>query len=219
MDKEQYIKKYKFLFEYNIKAGVKLDEVETSEENDLPPSIEADMESQVPPANPEVEFENTEEVEKIKKEEQTDDLAKISDLDRVKEIQDMQTAKLEELENFIQSLNSQVEDVKEAAVDIDNIKANIEILKQHVDDITPPTPEESIQRMAKISGGISIEDYWKDYFKDNKPYRQLVDMETQEDPEELKRRIEAKRKEEMDNIVNKTLSMSDSQVKDSFNKF
>jgi hypothetical protein len=220
---EEILKKFNMLCEYNIKEGVKVEKPITEEDNDLPPTDD-DIEtttttdktttvgkSTLEPMvdNKPIEFENTEEVEKLQKEE---DLAKKSDIDRVKEIQDMQTKKLEEFENYIKELGNDIEDVKLRTIDIDNIKTNVDILHQQVEDITPATPEQSLENMAKISGGITVEDYWRNYFNENKPYKRIADDNTEEI-------IKLEKEKEIKDIVNNNMSLSDSEVKDSISKF
>lgn len=180
-DKQQYIKKFKFLTSYDSKKGLttkKLNEEESMDDqlpvlDDETNSEEVDVKVEKPS-----EYENTEEVEKIKKEEE---LAKKTDIDRVKEIQDMQTEKIGEIEQLVAELSSDIEQLSQKTVDIDAMKTNLDILRQQVKDITPPTPEESLERMAKISGGITVEDYWVKYFEENKPYKTVVNTETQEE--------------------------------------
>lgn len=218
---KQLLEQFFMLSEYNIKEGVKTVPVVNEDDNDLPPvddtevtaavdiptdTTKATLEPMSDEGKP-VEFENTEEVDKLKKE---DDLAKKDDITRVKEIQDMQTKKIEELESYIASLNTEIQDIQSKTIDIDNIKANVEVLHQQVDDITPATPEESVAKMAKISGGITIEDYWRNYFNENKPYKDVVDTD------EL---VKKEKEDEIKRIIDRNMSMSDSEVKDSISKY
>lgn len=217
---EKILKQFNMLVEYDIKRGVKPEPIAEAEgDNDLPPvddtttvqtTTDTTTKSTLEPMSDEgkpVEFEDTEEVDKIKKEE---DLAKKDDITRIKEIQDMQTKKIEELESYISTLNTELQDVQMKTVDLDNMKVNMQVLHQQVEEITPPSPEQSLEKMAKISGGITIEDYWRDFYKENKPFQQVVDTN------ELAKR---QKEEEIQDIIDRNLNMSDSEVKDSISKY
>lgn len=176
-DKELYKKQFSFLTGYDPKVGVIKKSINEDDSDDKLPVLDDNTTSteEEIPSKP-TEFEDTEEVEKIKKEEE---LSKKSEIDRVKEIQDMQTEKIGEIEEFVQSLTNEIEELNRKTVDIEAIKTNLDVLKQKVKDITPPTPEESLEKMAKISGGITVEEYWAKYFEENKPYKTVVKQETE----------------------------------------
>lgn len=187
-EKKQYIKEsYAKKFYSLLNEMDKIDQIERSnkkaklvlikEEGEIPadPTLDAETD-EIPPIGD--EYENSEEVEKEKKEEE---LKPKDDVTRIKEIQDLQTQKIEELDNFINNITNEISSIKSSIIDIDNIKGNIEILKTKVKEITPPTPEESLELMPKISGGISVQDYWNQYFKDNSPTKFGEDVENKED--------------------------------------
>lgn len=213
---ESYKKSFDFLTKYDVKKGVNKSLLKEDDGDDKPPVLDdlTDSDETTKPSliNKDVEFENTEEVEKIKKEEE---LAKKSDIDRVKEIQDMQTEKIGELEDYLQELGQYIDELNDKTVDIDAIKTNLDVLKQQVKDITPPTPEESLEKMAKISGGITMEDYWAKYFEENKPYKTIVSTNQENEEENTSQDEQNKSVTYVVSVKDIKSDYNESEVKDS----
>ncbi len=199
---EEYKKSFNFLLEYNIKKGVKLDgekniiDEDDEATDDLPPSPEDEV----------ADFENTEEINKLDAKSE-EELAKEDDLERVKTIQDIQTSKIEELEAFLTAITPEIESLKQRTQDVDAMKDNIEILHQQVKEITPYTPEESLEHMAAISGGISVQDYWNKYIDDNEPMKKGGESEGGEEE-----------KKEYSVKISDINGVNDTEMKNSFYK-
>jgi len=76
------------------------------------------------------------------------------------------------IDNLTQYINDSVEILKalnqktsEITSNVDGINSKIGQLSQRVDELTPPTPLESLNQMVKTTTGAqSIEDYWNEYF-------------------------------------------------------
>jgi hypothetical protein len=76
------------------------------------------------------------------------------------------------IDNLTQYINDSVEILKalnqktsEITSNVDGINSKIGELSQRVDNLTPPTPLESLNQMIKTTTGAqSIEDYWNEYF-------------------------------------------------------
>ncbi len=77
------------------------------------------------------------------------------------------------LDNLTQYINDSVKILQVLSQKTDDISSNVDEmggkigeLNQRVDNLTPPTPLESLNQMVKnTTGAQSIEDYWNDYFK------------------------------------------------------
>ncbi len=141
-------------------------EIKEDEEpsNDQVPSVED---------NTEDEFES-DEAKQMEKDETPEKIDGENETDRIKDIQDLTTDKMREFEQTLETIKNEILDFRYKTVDIDNIKTNLNILNAKVDDITPPTPEESLTKMANIAGGFTIQQYWADYLAKNKPYETVV---------------------------------------------
>lgn len=185
---DEFKKKFNYLFEYKISSPKSYEEYEMDDEyqtikeqenQEKEEDINTSTDEIIPDKN--VEFEDTNSIEQIENEELDSGLVKLSDIDRVKSIQDMQTKKLEELENYLNVLKQKSDDTEIKLSDLDNVKINLDNLKDHVKEITPPTPEESLDKMAEITGGVTITDYWKDYINKHQPLKQ-VENEKEEKP-------------------------------------
>ena len=77
------------------------------------------------------------------------------------------------LDNLTQYINDSVKILQVLSQKTDDIATNVDEmgnkigdLNQRVDNLTPPTPLESLNQMVKnTTGAQSIEDYWNDYFR------------------------------------------------------
>jgi hypothetical protein len=91
----------------------------------------------------------------------TDKLSQKTDI--LKELGKNHTDKIDDILKSMENLDKDILELKQKSQDIDELKNNIGLLKKQVDFLTPPTPEESLEKMVKISGGQTIDDYWKEY--------------------------------------------------------
>jgi hypothetical protein len=225
--KEEIIGKFYNLSNYNVKKGV-INE-DTNTENEMPPDLKAELGDTGTSGNTTtvvdkpIEFEAPEakEIENQEKEETTKELADKSDIDRVKEIQDLQTQKIAELENFLNSLDSKVSDVEVKVDELPNIEARLDKMNDAIIEILPPSPEQQLKDMGNISSQITIEDFWNDFNKDHITKQNYIQSQiTPEEKEEAERlALEKKKEDEMKNVISKVLSLPDSAVKDSLNKY
>jgi len=77
------------------------------------------------------------------------------------------------LDNLTQYINDSVQILQVLSQKTDGISSTVDEmgnkigeLNQRVDNLTPPTPLESLNQMVKnTTGAQSIEDYWNDYFR------------------------------------------------------
>jgi len=77
------------------------------------------------------------------------------------------------LDNLTQYINDSVKILQVLSQKTDGISSTVDEmgnkigeLNQRVDNLTPPTPLESLNQMVKnTTGAQSIEDYWNDYFR------------------------------------------------------
>lgn len=152
----EYKDQFKFLVEYNVKTGINL---ESTKSNEITEEEEVEIVPNTPPAP--VEFENTEEVNKLP---EFEDLVKKNDLNRVKDIQDLQTKEIENLASQLQSLTSEYSNVAAKLESIEDTQIDAFInFSQKIKALTPPTPQESLEKMVKITGGMTIDDYFKNF--------------------------------------------------------
>ncbi len=159
---ENYMNTYNMLLGYDIKEGVKskfiseatILKTNEAEDIDMPPSDDT--------------FESPD-VEQIQKQEAIN-LAPVDDMTRVKEIQDLQTDKIRELDEYAKQLEQEVLSLKYQMIDIDAIKTNLNIVNQKVDDVTPLSGEDQLANMANVGGGLTISQYWANYLEKKKPY-------------------------------------------------
>jgi hypothetical protein len=225
--KEQIISKFYNLSNYNVKKGV-INE-DTNTENEMPPDLKAELGDTGTSGNTTtvvdepIEFEAPEakEIENQEKEETTKELADKSDIDRVKEIQDLQTQKISEIENFLNSLESKVSDVEVKIDELPNIEARLDKMNDAILEVLPPDPRESLRIQSEVSGMQSVEQFWDDFNKEHITKQNYIQSQiTPEQKEEAERlTLEKKKEDEMKNVISKVLSLPDSAVKDSLNKY
>jgi hypothetical protein len=169
-----YKDKFKLLIEYNIKNGVKLEKINneiTEQEGDVE-TTETDV-AVVEPKKP-IEFEDTEEVRKLP---EFEDLVKKDDIERVKEIQDLQTQEIEKLATYLESLSSDYSNLNNTLSKISEtqLQGFLELFSK-IKALTPPTPQESLDKMVKISGGVSVQDYFSQFDKEMENQDQLTNQ-------------------------------------------
>jgi hypothetical protein len=68
--------------------------------------------------------------------------------------------KIEGITDYLEHLNSFIGQMEAKVSEIDQLKGDMASVATKVKELTPPTPLESLNKMVKISGGESIEDYW-----------------------------------------------------------
>jgi hypothetical protein len=68
--------------------------------------------------------------------------------------------KIEGITDYLDHLNSFIGQMEAKVSEIDQLKGDMASVATKVKELTPPTPLESLNKMVKISGGESIEDYW-----------------------------------------------------------
>jgi len=76
------------------------------------------------------------------------------------------------IDNLTQYINDSVkilqvlsQKTEEIASNVDQIGTNLNNVNQRVDNLTPPTPLESLNNMIQVTTGAQkIEDYWNEYF-------------------------------------------------------
>jgi hypothetical protein len=68
--------------------------------------------------------------------------------------------KIEGIVGYLDHLNDFLNKMEEKTGEIEQMKGDMASIASKVKDLTPPTPLESLNKMVKISGGESIEDYW-----------------------------------------------------------
>lgn len=161
-----YKDKFKLLLEYNVKKGINLqDKISTLDE--VIPVLKEDD-----PIPNEINTEKEEVVESEPKgnnklEKQVDILSKLAK---------SYNEKIDTIFDFIDNINNQVNAINTKTNELDFIKTEIQDLDQRVEKLTPPTPLETLNKMTKISGAISLQDYWNDYLIKNgrKPINQPI---------------------------------------------
>ncbi len=77
----------------------------------------------------------------------------------------VQHEKIESLLAFAQNTETRISQAEAEAGMVPSLQAQIENLMAKIKALTPPTPLESLGRVAKASGGITIQDYWNDYLE------------------------------------------------------
>lgn len=205
MVSNEYKKVFNYLLEYEIKNGVDNipisdDEIELiptlSEEDPTPTSDESEDVATEPMAD-----------ESNASEPEDDKLDIVGKLIKIqKQNIDSIFSYLEDIKNDIDVINYKVSDIDQLKVD------NINLYKK-VKDLTPPTPLESLNKMVKLSGGVSLDDYWDEFSRKNGlektgalPYYQNG-IDKKSEPMDFKNEIPKPNK-----------NYNDREVKDSFNR-
>lgn len=188
---ESYIQKFNRLVEYEIKPQVSSSTVIDEDDEDV---------VDIPDSKPEVApFEDTEAINQIQnteapvdatteltpeqKEKELEDLAKVDDITRIKEIQDQQTLELNNMLQTVDFIKSEIEKLNQTTLDIPAMKANIDIVNKKVKDLTPLSTEDQLTKNAIISGGMKIEDVWNKYILNNEVQKAVSDNEESQEPE------------------------------------
>ena len=200
---EEYLKEFKRLVEY------KISDTHNNSSNFLPPLVEEEEEETIvePITNVDNgdEFEDVEAIKQGLPDEELEKLAKEDDLTRVKNIQDQQTEEINKLIEYVDEITSSINDLKQKTIDIENMKKNIDIVNKKIKAITPVTPEEQLEKMATISGGMSIKDIWNNYLLDTS-IKQAIENKEDEETKQYSEPIE------------QIKNFNDSEIKQSFYK-
>jgi len=202
MKNEEYLKEFKRLVEY------KISETHNNSSNFLPPLVEEEDEAVVEPVPTIVDNTEFEDIDAIKQGLPADELevlVKEDDLTRVKNIQDQQTEEINKLITYIDEITNNIDNLKQKTIDIENMKKNIDIVNKKIKAITPVTPEEQLEKMATISGGMSIKDVWNNYLLDTS-IKQAIENKEEEETREYSEPIE------------QIKNFNDSEIKQSFYK-
>jgi hypothetical protein len=202
MKNEEYLKEFKRLVEY------KISETHNNSSNFLPPLVEEEDEAVVEPVPTVVDNTEFEDIDAIKQGLPSDELevlVKEDDLTRVKNIQDQQTEEINKLITYIDEITNNIDNLKQKTIDIENMKKNIDIVNKKIKAITPVTPEEQLEKMATISGGMSIKDVWNNYLLDTS-IKQAIENKEEEETREYSEPIE------------QIKNFNDSEIKQSFYK-
>ncbi len=84
-------------------------------------------------------------------------------LDIITQLTKIQKDNIDDIFSFIEVLKADIDQLKAKSGDIDLLKTDNIILTKQIKQLTPPTPLESLDKMVKISGGLSVDDYWADW--------------------------------------------------------
>lgn len=200
---EEYLKEFKRLVEY------KISDTHNNSSNFLPPLVEEEEEVIVEPIvsvdNTTDEFEDVEAIKQGLSDDELNKLAQEDDLTRVKNIQDQQTEEINKLIEYVDEITKNINDLKQKTIDIENMKKNIDIVNKKIKAVTPVTPEEQLEKMATISGGMSIKDVWNNYLLDTS-IKQAIENKEEEETKQYSEPIE------------QIKNFNDSEIKQSFYK-
>jgi hypothetical protein len=83
--------------------------------------------------------------------------------DILKDLAQNHTEKIDAILQYIEGINQEIGIMKQKDQEIDMLKSHVGELEKQVDMLTPPTPEESLEKMVRISGGQTIDQYWANY--------------------------------------------------------
>lgn len=100
-------------------------------------------------------------------ENKTDDDKLEKKTDILKDLAQNHTEKIDSILHYLENMTFEIEGIKQKEQELDNLKNHVGQLEKQVDFLTPPTPEESLQKMVRISGGQTIDQYWTDYMAKN----------------------------------------------------
>jgi hypothetical protein len=166
--KTQSYDRFRYLLEFQFKKQPKLDEQDeepTSSDNVFD-EISGVMDGQNPEEMPTSEI--PQEIEnKIPDDVNVDDNNTFEDT--ASDLLKIHASKIDNLTQYIndsvQILKSLNQKTSEITSNVDGINSKIGELSQRVENLTPPTPLESLNQMVKnTTGAQSIEDYWNEYF-------------------------------------------------------
>ena len=166
--KTQSYDRFRYLLEFNIKSGKVIDEQneEPTSSDNVFDEISGVMDGQNPEEMPTTDI--PQEIEnEIPDDVNVDDNNTFEDT-----ASDLLKIHALKIDNLTQYINDSVQILKtlnqktnEITSNVDGINSKIGELSQRVENLTPPTPLESLNQMVKnTTGAQSIEDYWNEYF-------------------------------------------------------
>lgn len=206
MVSNDYKKVFNYLLEYEIKNGVDNTPIGDDEIELIPTLSEEDP----TPTSDESEGNTTEPIVDVKQEGEPQEDDK---LDIVGELVKIQKQNIDSIFSYLEDVKNEIENINFKVNDIDQLKVDNINLYKKVKDLTPPTPLESLNKMVKLSGGVSLDDYWKEFSEKNGlektgalPYYQNG-VEKKNDPMDFKNEIPKPNK-----------NYNDREIKDSFNR-
>lgn len=85
----------------------------------------------------------------------------------LKDIATVQKEKIDQIFDYIEVLGVEVEKLITKTQEIDVLNDKSIQMQDQIDFLTPDTPEESLDKMVRISGGYTIDDYWKTWSAKN----------------------------------------------------
>jgi hypothetical protein len=170
--KTQSYDRFRFLLEYQVKKQPVLEQDEdiTDDENqttdvfdEISGAIEGENKPQEIPQDTEMQpIENKSDIEVNVSDNQTFE-------DTASDLLKLHSSKIDNLTQYINDsvkiLQVLSQKTEEIASNVDQIGTNLNNVNQRVDNLTPPTPLESLNNMIQVTTGAQkIEDYWNDYF-------------------------------------------------------
>jgi hypothetical protein len=85
----------------------------------------------------------------------------------LKDIATVQKEKIDQIFDYIEVLGTEVEKLINKTQEIDVLNDKTIQMQDQIDFLTPDTAEESLDKMVRISGGYTIDDYWKTWLAKN----------------------------------------------------
>ncbi len=85
----------------------------------------------------------------------------------LKDIATVQKEKIDQIFDYIEVLGTEVENLINKTQEIDVLNDKSIQMQDQIDFLTPDTAEESLDKMVRISGGYTIDDYWKNWLAKN----------------------------------------------------
>lgn len=170
--KTQSYDRFRYLLEYQIKKQPVFEEDEdiTNDENqtgdvfdEISGAIEGENKPQETPQDNEIQpIENKADIDVDVSDNQTFE-------DTASDILKIHSSKIDNLTQYINDsvkiLQVLSQKTDEIASNVDQINGNLSNVNQRVDNLTPPTPLESLNNMIQVTTGAQkIEDYWNEYF-------------------------------------------------------
>jgi hypothetical protein len=169
--KTQSYDRFRFLLEYQVKKSPVVEEEDImGDENqsgdifgEISGAIDGENNSEKPTQETNIEpIENKTDIDVDISDNQTFE-------DTASDILKIHSSKIDNLTQYINDsvkiLQVLSQKTEEIASNVDQIGANLNNVNQRVDNLTPPTPLESLNNMIQVTTGAQkIEDYWNEYF-------------------------------------------------------
>lgn len=156
---EKFIKKYDRLVEYKVND---VNQTKPLYSNDIEVGFIKEEDPTL--SNDETLPEEMPSKEPVKVEQPVDDDSKLDKKTEIlKDLAQNHTDKIDSILDYLETLSIEIIGMKQKGQEIDLLKHNMGAMEKQIDFLTPPTPEESLEKMVRISGGQTIDDYWKEY--------------------------------------------------------